>query len=174
EGIGDKMVTLIHNILNTDYVGLIHDDASVKGTYLLHHGREVLAGELGIDRDLLDQFADRMGIPCVCNRLGAIQLAKQLKVAAGQNIVTIATDGFERYPSVMRDLEKREGGTITQKMMKTYLDEIFLGADTREILDTHSEKEKQRLHDLKKEMWTQFGYDEAYLDSMMKMDFWDA
>jgi len=31
EGIGDKMVTLIHNLLTTDYVALIHDDDCVRG-----------------------------------------------------------------------------------------------------------------------------------------------
>jgi cysteine synthase len=35
EGIGDKMVTLIHNVLTTDYVGLIHDDDCVMGLELL-------------------------------------------------------------------------------------------------------------------------------------------
>src|SRR5450755_3906411 len=35
EGIGDKMVTLIHNVLTTDYVALIHDDDCVMGLELL-------------------------------------------------------------------------------------------------------------------------------------------
>src|SRR5260370_21550676 len=35
EGIGDKMVTLIHNVLTTDYVAMLHDDDCVQGLELL-------------------------------------------------------------------------------------------------------------------------------------------
>ena len=35
EGIGDKMVTLIHNVLTTDYVMVIHDDDCVVGLDLI-------------------------------------------------------------------------------------------------------------------------------------------
>ena len=42
EGIGDKMVTLIHNVLTTDYIGLIHDDDCVAGLELLERRRGLL------------------------------------------------------------------------------------------------------------------------------------
>ena len=44
EGIGDKMVTLIHNVLTTDYVALIHDDDCVMGLDLLER-RAAAVGE---------------------------------------------------------------------------------------------------------------------------------
>src|SRR5207237_9636376 len=42
------------------------------------------------------------GISGVCNILGAIQTAKALRLEPGQVVVTVATDGFDRYPSVLR------------------------------------------------------------------------
>ena len=36
--------------------------------------------------------------------LGAIRLARHLNLGPEDNVVTIATDGFDRYPSVLTDL----------------------------------------------------------------------
>src|SRR5690606_16610793 len=43
EGIGDKMCTLIHNVLTTDFVALIHDDDCVKGLKIIHDSPDTLA-----------------------------------------------------------------------------------------------------------------------------------
>ncbi len=48
EGIGDKMCTLIHNVLTTDFVVLIEDDDCVKGLKIIHDGTKILE-ENGID-----------------------------------------------------------------------------------------------------------------------------
>ena len=51
EGIGDKMVTLIHNVLTTDYVALIHDDDCVMGLELLERRQPVVERLLGLPED---------------------------------------------------------------------------------------------------------------------------
>ena len=43
EGIGDKMVTLIHNVFNTDLLMLINDEETVQGMEAIQSGAEVLA-----------------------------------------------------------------------------------------------------------------------------------
>ena len=43
----------------------------------------------------------------ICNVLGAIKLAKHLRLGPGDNVVTIATDGFDRYNSVLEELNSR-------------------------------------------------------------------
>ena len=47
EGIGDKMVTLIHNVFNSDLLMLIHDEDTVRGMEVIQSGTQVLVDLLG-------------------------------------------------------------------------------------------------------------------------------
>ena len=173
EGIGDKMVTLIHNVLTTDYVARVHDDDCVMGLKVLEHGRRVVERTLHLKDGALQPLAGWFGISSVCNILGAIKTAKLLNLAAGQNVVTIATDGFDRYPSVMQDLERRHG-PITDAKLAEWFDRIFRGATAGEILDVGSGVQKERLFKQKREVWSRFGYTDPYLEGMKSQTFWDA
>ena len=95
EGIGDKMCTLIHNVLNTDYVALIKDDDSVRGLKVLYDGLDILL-ENGIDRQIAESMKELFGVSGICNIIGAIKMAKYLKLGPEDNVVTIATDGFDK------------------------------------------------------------------------------
>ncbi|MGB4504192.1 MAG: pyridoxal-phosphate dependent enzyme, partial [Syntrophaceticus sp.] len=106
EGIGDKMCTLIHNVLNTDFVVLIKDEESVQGLKVIQDGTDVLV-ELGVPRDQVSALRGLFGVSGICNILGAIKMAHYLRLGPDDNVVTIATDGFDRYPSVMKDIEER-------------------------------------------------------------------
>ncbi len=173
EGIGDKMVTLIHNLLSTDYVMLVHDDDTVKGVKVVQEGAEMLRERLGVSGEAASTLAHRFGMSGICNVIGAIKTAKHLGLGPDDNIVTVATDAFDRYPSVMDDLVARLGAP-NDATLERWASDIFLGADTEEILDTRGETQKARLHRMKRDMWTQFGYEDAYLQSMMTPDFWEA
>jgi cysteine synthase len=153
EGIGDKMVTLIHNVLTTDFVGLVHDDDCVRGLKALQEGPWGLAGLFGVSG--------------ACNILGSIKMAKRLGLGKGDNVVTIATDGFDRYPSVLADLERREGPV-------KHGPEIFHDADASEILEVRSPAEKDRLFRQKEQVWTKFNYSREYLERMKSPGFWEA
>ncbi|MEE9230490.1 MAG: pyridoxal-phosphate dependent enzyme [Acidobacteriota bacterium] len=173
EGIGDKMVTLIHNVLTTDYVALIHDEDSVRGLRLLQEISRLLKTSVRPEGGTVDTLDGQLGISSVCNIMGAIKLAKLLGLGEGDNLVTVATDGFDRYPSVMAGLEKREGPLSDQLFLEWY-ERIFLGADTRDILDVRPENEKTRLFRQKEDTWTKFGYSTDYLKQMKSQAFWDA
>lgn len=172
EGIGDKMVTLIHNVLTTDYVARVHDDDCVAGLKVLEHGRRVLERRLKLKDGSLEPLAGWFGISSVCNILGAIKTAKLLNLTREQNVVTIATDGFDRYPSVLEDLERRRG-PITDATLAEWYDTIFRGATAGEMLDVRSGVEKERLFRQKREVWSKFGYSDAYLERMKAQGFWD-
>lgn len=170
EGIGDKMVVLIHNVLNTDYVMVLHDEDTVKGLKIINSGTGVLEQLCGGSYEC---FRNAFGISSICNILGAIRTAHYLELGDDDNVVTIATDGFDRYPSVMEDLEKRVGKMDDSTVSKWY-DSIF-GAFAREdFLDVTKRDQRQRLFRQKEEMWTRFNYSKEYLDSMQSQDFWDA
>ena len=172
EGIGDKMVTLIHNVLTTDYVALIHDDDCVMGLELLERRRSLVERMLGRPRGYLDSLEGVLGISGICNIVGAIRMALYLGLGPEDNVVTIATDGMDRYPSVLANLEKRRG-PLNDAMLSASFEEIFRG-DAREILDVRPREQKERLFGYKEQVWTGFGYTRASLDSMKSQSFWDG
>jgi len=171
EGIGDKMCTLIHNVLNTDFIALIEDEDTVRGLKIIHDAPHILV-EYGVDQDLAHHMVDMFGVSTICNILGAIKMAKYLKLGPNDNVVTIATDGFDRYESVIDNLNHRVLETEDFVLRRWYRD-IFLKADTEHIIDTRVPSEKERLYQQKENDWLKFGYSKAYLDSMKSMDFWN-
>src|SRR5271157_23209 len=62
EGIGDKMVTLIHNVLTTDYVALIHDEDCVMGLELLERRQRSLEPFLGLPAGSLQCYQGLFGV----------------------------------------------------------------------------------------------------------------
>lgn len=173
EGIGDKMVTLIHNVLTTDYVQLIHDDDCVMGLELLQRHIPIVERLTGVREGSFASLSDLFGISGICNLLGAIRLARHLKLGRDQNVVTIATDGFDRYPSVLADLERRKG-RVDDAVGASWFESVFRPADHAALLDVRPPKEKERLFGYKEQVWTGFGYSACYLERMKSQAFWDA
>jgi cysteine synthase A len=133
EGIGDKMCTLIHNVLHTDFVILIRDEETVQGVKIFHDGVEALVN-VGVDRNFAMSLRNLFGPSGICNVLGAIKLAKFLRLGPGDNVVTIATDGFDRYNSVLDDLNKRSLDLAPQ-VLERWTHDIFLNAGEDHIFD---------------------------------------
>jgi cysteine synthase len=173
EGIGDKMVTLIHNVLTTDYVQLIHDDDCVAGLELVQQRSPALESMLGLKRGALASFAGTFGVSSICNILGAIRLAKHLNLGKDDNVVTIATDGFDRYPSVIADLEQRRPVKADAEI-KSRFDTIYRGGSADDVLDVRTPAQKERLFRYKEDVWTKFGYTRDYLERMKQQSFWDS
>jgi len=171
EGIGDKMCTLIHNVLNTDFIILIKDEETVQGLEIIHNGTDVLV-EQGIDRDVAESMKDLFGPSGICNIIGAIKMAKHLKLGPGENVVTIATDGYDRYDTVLQNLQERYLET-EDFVLRRWFKDIFLGADTNHIADYRPKSQKEKLFLQKENDWLKFGYKKEYLDSMKNMSFWD-
>ncbi|MBK8049075.1 MAG: pyridoxal-phosphate dependent enzyme [Anaerolineales bacterium] len=174
EGIGDKMVTLIHNVFNTDLLMLIHDEDTVRGMEVLQAGAGVLAERLGVPGDVAGQLVGRFGPSCVCNVVGAIKTAKYLGLGPDDNVVTIATDSYDRYPSVSEALYARNGGKPDDAQLEMWAKSVFLGASLGEIVDPTAPGQHERLQKMKSDLWTRFGYNEEYIRQMADQAFWDA
>ncbi len=173
EGIGDKMVTLIHNVLTTDHIMLIHDDDCVIGLELLQNQQPLLERIMNVRAGAFDFLLDVFGISGICNIIGAIRYAKWVGLKAGDNVVTIATDGVDRYPSVLRDLEHRKG-PFTETQIRAWFEQVYRGGQKADLLDVRPAEQKRRLFDYKEAMWTRFGYSREHLLSMQSQRFWDA
>ncbi len=171
EGIGDKMCTLIHNVLNTDYVTLIKDDDSVRGLKVIADGTDVLI-ENGVDKKTAESMKELFGVSGICNIIGAIKMAKYLKLGPEDNIVTVATDGLDRYNSVLENLEVRYL-ELEDFVLKRWFKDVFRKIGEEDIKDTRRQPQKEELFKQKEKDWLKFGYSQEYLDSMRNMDFWD-
>ncbi|MFN3980253.1 MAG: pyridoxal-5'-phosphate-dependent protein subunit beta, partial [Caldilinea sp.] len=174
EGIGDKMVTLIHNVFNSDLLMLIHDEDTVRGMEVIQSGAHILADRLGVPGDAAHRLYGRFGPSCICNIIGAIKTAKYLGLGPQDNIVTIATDSYDRYPSVSESLYKRNGGKPTDDQLEMWAKSVFLGASLGEIVDLNKGGQHARLQQMKLDLWTKFGYSADYIRQMADQDFWDA
>jgi cysteine synthase len=108
EGIGDKHVTWVHNVWATDLLVCVEDEESLLGLQLLQEGTAALAEE-GIPEELARSWVGVFGVSGVCNVLGAIKAARHYSLGPRQAVVTVATDGFDRYPSVLRRLDGERG-----------------------------------------------------------------
>ena len=170
EGIGDKMCTLIHNVLTTDFVALIVDDDCVKALKIIHDAPHIIAG-LGVNEEQAEGMGDLFGVS-MCNILGAVKMAKYLKLGPDDNVVTVATDSFDRYESVLEDLDRRYLET-TDFVLKRWARDIFLGMDEACVYDFRRADKKEQLFRQKEKDWLPFGYSKEYLDSMRKADFWE-
>jgi hypothetical protein len=172
EGIGDKMCTLIHNVLNTDFVILIKDEETVQGVKIFHDGVDALVS-MGVDKNFALSLRELFGPSGICNVLGAIKLAKHLSLGPGDNVVTIATDGFDRYNSVLVELNSRYL-ELAPQVLDRWARDIFWGAGEENVIDFRRPSAKEQLFKQKENDWLKFGYSKAFLDSMRNQAFWDA
>jgi cysteine synthase len=170
EGIGDKHVTWIHNVLNMDWLICIDDVQCLKGLQLLQQGTDVLISE-GVPADAAKGLVDNFGVSSICQILGAIKTAKVLKLGKGQNVVTAATDGFDRYPSVIDRLNKTVG-LMTKDEAKRRMD-IFRKADVSDWVQEGTKFNRQRWHNQKYYTWVeQQGKESDELRALANPDFW--
>jgi cysteine synthase len=99
QGIGDKHVPLIHNVLATDVVLAVSDRATDRLGVLFgtEVGRRHLARR-GVAPAVLEELPS-LGLSSICNVLGAIKVAKHYRLGPDDVVVTVATDGAAMYES---------------------------------------------------------------------------
>lgn len=171
EGIGDKMCTLIHNVLTTDFVVEIKDEETVQGLKVIHDGTEALK-KLGVDSETAEYMRNLFGPSGICNILGAIKMAKYLRLGPDDNVVTIATDSFDRYESVIQNLNSRYL-EVEEFVLKRWAKDVFRGQNDNMVYDFRRSDAKEKLYAQKESDWVKFGYSKEYLDSMKNYDFWE-
>jgi hypothetical protein len=100
QGIGDKHIPLIHNVMNTDVVCAISDTATDELDVLWNtdQGRSYLERSKGVDQGTIAALA-HFGFSSTCNVLAAIKTAKLLDLGHDDALITVATDGGAMYTS---------------------------------------------------------------------------
>lgn len=175
QGIGDKHVTWIHNVLNMDALMCIDDMECKKGLQVLAESssRETLVERFGIAPEVVEQLGSLFGISGICNVLGAIKTAKYYGYGAGDVIVTVATDALDRYHSVMGDMAA-QFGTLDDAAAVGRVESIFHGARTDWVMEGTREA-RERWHNLKYYTWVeQQGKTVQELDAQRDPAWWVA
>jgi cysteine synthase A len=100
QGIGDKHVPLIHNVMNTDFVVGVSDRSAAALDLLFNTdlGRSYLGGRRGIDPALARDLG-LLGLSGIANLVAAIKIAKRLDFGENDLIITVATDSAALYVS---------------------------------------------------------------------------
>ncbi|MFM9137337.1 MAG: pyridoxal-phosphate dependent enzyme, partial [Actinomycetota bacterium] len=81
QGIGDKHIPLIHNVMNTDIVAAVSDRSTDELDVLFNtdEGRKYLVERRGLDPKLVDTL-QHFGFSAICNTIAAIKTAKLLNL----------------------------------------------------------------------------------------------
>lgn len=155
QGIGDKHVTWIHNVFNMDALMAIDDLDALEGLRLFAEeaGRDVLTARLGLPAEEVDDLAAMLGISGICNIIGAIKTAKHYRMSADDVIVTVATDGLERYHSVMNRLREARGA-LDEAAAAAIVDGVFHRAGLDWIMEG-TVQARERWHNLKYYTWVE-------------------
>ncbi len=169
EGIGDKHVTWIHNVFATDLLVCVDDLDCLRGLQLVQEGTDALVAE-GVPAAAAESWRDVFGVSGICNVLAAIKAARHYGLGARQALVTMATDGFDRYPSVLRKLDA-ELGPMDADEARRRLD-VFRGQKADWLLEG-TPGVRRRWHNQKYFTWVeQQGKTVAELRALEDPAFW--
>ncbi|MFH0795245.1 MAG: pyridoxal-phosphate dependent enzyme [bacterium] len=175
QGIGDKHVTWIHNVMNMDALMCIDDMECKQGLQLLTDpvGMKCLRNGLKISEATVKKLSEVFGISGVCNVLGAIKAAKHYGLKKGDNVFTIATDSIDRYGSVMEALNKRYG-KMDEAEAHARTRAIFQGVKLDYVQEGTTEN-RRRWHNLKYYTWVeQQDKSVAELNAQLDPAWWES
>ena len=145
QGIGDKHIPLIHNVMNTDVVIGVSDRASDALNLLFggNAGRTYVAGRRKVDPEVVRQF-DNIGISGLANIVAAIKFAKHFDLGSDDVVMTVATDGADMYVSERQhNLAKRYPDGFDEVNAGEIFGQYLDGITDDHVIDlTHAERKR--------------------------------
>ncbi len=175
QGIGDKHIPFIHNVLNTDFAIGVSDAASDALNLLFNTsvGRSFLGRRTGLGEDALEGLGN-LGLSSIANVVGAIKYAKYHQLGAEDAVLTVATDGSEMYGT---ELEKTIAAIFPGGFDELAAAEVFgrylLGTGTEHTLEM-TRQDRQRMFNLGYYTWVeQQGVSLEDFDARRSPAFWD-
>ena len=175
QGIGDKHVPLIHNVMNTDFVIGVSDHATdgLNAVFGSDAGRAYVQKRTGVSADLIG-MTRWFGLSSLCNVLAAIKLAKHQHLGPDDMIVTVATDGAALYESELKRYLGQRGQD--KGLSEAHAAELYgrhlAGADTEYVLECTT-RERERIFNLSYFTWVeQQGIELADFEKRKSQAFW--
>ncbi|HEU6443872.1 MAG TPA: pyridoxal-phosphate dependent enzyme [Gaiellaceae bacterium] len=155
QGIGDKHVPLIHNVMATDVALAVSDRATDRLGVLFgtETGRDHLRRR-GVTESVLEELPS-LGLSSICNLLGAIKVAKHYRLGADDVVLTIATDGAALYDTERElALSRYFPGGFDEIAAAEVFGEHLLGAATDNLRELTWE-ERRRIFNLGYFTWVE-------------------
>jgi cysteine synthase A len=174
QGIGDKHVPLIHNVMATDLVMAVSDRATDQLSVLFATdvGIEYLRERRRVPESVLAALP-AFGLSSICNILAAVKTAKYLGLGGSDVVVTVATDGAAMYGServriAARDFPRGFGTVDAAEVFGRWM----LGAGTDHLLET-TLADRNRIFNLGYFTWVeQQGVSLADFEARRDQRFW--
>lgn len=171
EGIGDKHIPWVHNVMNTDVVAAVDDEDCLRVFRLFnepagmeHLEREGIAKKSVADLSLL-------GISCIGNVLAAIKTAKYFELGPDDVVVTIFTDSADLYRSRLGELTADRGAYTAVNAVQDLAGPLaHQGIDFLKELSYHDRK---AIHNLKYYTWVeQQGKTTEEINAQWDPEYW--
>jgi len=175
QGIGDKHIPLIHNVMNMDYVVGISDTGPELLNILFNTemGQRYLSRRSGVSSQQLRQLK-HVGISGLANIQTAIKLAKHSDLDRHDVLLCVATDGAALYQS---ELEQSRQKHFTGDIGSAEVGEIFgrclSGCEPAHVLEL-GRRERERIFNLGYYTWVeQRGIEINDFNQRKHQRFWD-
>ena len=126
QGIGDKHVPLIHNVMNTDLVVGVSDRSTGALDLLFNSeaGLSYLADRRHIDPETIAELK-LIGLSGIANLVAAVKVAKRLELDEEDVVLTLATDSAALY------------GSERQKLLMASFPDGFDAVNAGEVFGEH-------------------------------------
>ena len=153
EGIGDKHVPWIHNILNTDFVTAIDDNDVVSVIRLFNEpeGRKYLAKK-GVPETVISQL-DLLGFSGIANMLSAVKFAKWNELGSNDIVLFVLTDSMELYGSRITEYQETFGAFDNYAAAEAYSRSLM--GITTDAMQELTYPDRKRIHNLKYYTWVE-------------------
>lgn len=176
QGIGDKHVPLIHNVMNTDFVIGVSDAASDSLNLLFNTtvGRSFLDQRTGLSQEKTTGLND-LGLSSIANVLGAIKYAKYKGLGSSDVVLTVGTDGAEMYETELSHAaERTPGGRFDALAAAESFGRWLLGTDADHVMELNH-RSRERVFNLGYYTWVeQQGVALSDFDARRDQSFWDG
>ncbi len=176
QGIGDKHVPLIHNVMGMDFAIGVSDKAcdALNLVFNTGPGRAYLSGRKSVDQKSIAGLGD-FGLSSIGNILGAIKYAKYMDLGENDVVLTVATDGAAMYQSELAETEtRRYGGSFSEIDAAEAFGQHLLGAGIDHTMEL-GRFDRERIFNLGYYTWVeQQGTSLADFDRRRDQAFWDG
>jgi cysteine synthase len=174
QGIGDKHVPLIHNVMNTDIVVGVSDRSTGALDLLFNSetGLAYLTARRQIDPATAADLKS-LGLSGIANLVAAIKTAKRLELGADEMLLTVATDSAALYESERRKFRAANypDGFDLVNAGEVCGEHLFGAADGDLLELTHHER--SRIFNLGYYTWVeQRGFGLADFERRRSPEFW--
>ena len=174
QGIGDKHVPLIHNVMNSDYVVGVSDEATNNLNLLFNsdEGREYLTNRRGLNSEFVGRLPE-FGFSSIANIIASIKLAKKMKLTKDDAIITVATDGADLYETELAKTKKQFSKIYDQITCAEIFAKNFDAITVDHTLEL-SQIDKERIFNLGYYTWVeQQGTSLEEFEDRRNQSFWD-